>query len=554
VDSIGVNGQAVTFETGESGILVASVQAGSPADKAGVEGGDIILQLAGLPLATDGTMADYCDILRSHSPEATLDVQVVRLETTEVWEGQLNGRELERAFSFGRAGQGDVNQGAGDQTYENYVRVSDDLAAIEVEVPVEWAEIDGSPWTDDDGQTFAAMLQAAPNLADLLFGGSGLLFMAWRSDEAFDAGEWLDLFEFSQECASYEGRSDYADLLYSGNYDYYTGCENDSIIFVVVAAPEDETYITIVIVQALTAADLDAADHVFDTFEVVGELPEPSGPSGAAATLDVVNQSEETIFELNISPSTSDSWGDDVLGDLVIRPGESHTITDIAPDKYDIRPLDAEGNSLGILYTVDLTGEHTLTVTGMATLPPNAELRFEDDFSDNRHNWGGDGDTDDVTYYPPQDGEFCMLIKTDYLIGWEWYEPFETDEFFAEVMCTLQDPNSECGLGFGPDGDNLFWFKVHPSEQRFGIDVLQNDEWQDDLIEWTQSYYIDPTSYNYLALGRVGSQVSAYVNGILVGQADSDLFPTGRIGIGGGTQSVGNLLVCLDDLSVWQLK
>jgi serine protease Do len=69
IDSIGVNGMAVSDGESLSGIWVSSVKSGSPADRAGVRGGDIITRLEGLVLATDDTMADYCDVLRSHTPE-----------------------------------------------------------------------------------------------------------------------------------------------------------------------------------------------------------------------------------------------------------------------------------------------------------------------------------------------------------------------------------------------------------------------------------------------------------------------------------------------------
>lgn len=96
VDTIGVNGQAVASEDGTlTGIWVSSVQSGSPADKAGVQGGDILTMMENLVLATDGSMSEYCDILRSHTPGDTLSVQALRWSTGEVLEGQLNGREME---------------------------------------------------------------------------------------------------------------------------------------------------------------------------------------------------------------------------------------------------------------------------------------------------------------------------------------------------------------------------------------------------------------------------------------------------------------------------
>ena len=96
VQAIGINGQAfVDKEIGFSGIWVQSVQSGSVADEARIEGGDLIMSLEGRELAVEGTMEEYCDTLRSHDADDTLDIEVFRLATGEILEGQLNGRELE---------------------------------------------------------------------------------------------------------------------------------------------------------------------------------------------------------------------------------------------------------------------------------------------------------------------------------------------------------------------------------------------------------------------------------------------------------------------------
>lgn len=96
MDSIGINGQAV--QKGKvNGIWVSSVKSGSSADKARIKGGDIITMMEGLTLAQDSTMADYCDILRSHKQTDTLSIQVLRSSTKEMFEGQINGRQLERS-------------------------------------------------------------------------------------------------------------------------------------------------------------------------------------------------------------------------------------------------------------------------------------------------------------------------------------------------------------------------------------------------------------------------------------------------------------------------
>jgi len=95
IDSIGINGNAVISTDGTlTGIWVSSVASGSPADKSGLTGGDIVTSLEGFTLATDGTMADYCDIIRSHGSEETMGIEVLRYHSYEFLEGQLNGREL----------------------------------------------------------------------------------------------------------------------------------------------------------------------------------------------------------------------------------------------------------------------------------------------------------------------------------------------------------------------------------------------------------------------------------------------------------------------------
>lgn len=89
VTSIGVNGSALLTEEG-SGIWVYSVASGSPADLVGIRGGDIVSEIEGLIPATDGTMSDYCDVLRSHDPDSAIQVEVWRESDLAYMEGTLN--------------------------------------------------------------------------------------------------------------------------------------------------------------------------------------------------------------------------------------------------------------------------------------------------------------------------------------------------------------------------------------------------------------------------------------------------------------------------------
>jgi len=115
IDSIGVNGEAVASEDGSlTGIWVSSVKSGSPADKTGVKPGDILFQMEGLVLATDGTMEDYCDILKSHKSTDALSLTIIRYATGELLEGQLNGRILAVTGTFDTSGAGGSTDSTGE--------------------------------------------------------------------------------------------------------------------------------------------------------------------------------------------------------------------------------------------------------------------------------------------------------------------------------------------------------------------------------------------------------------------------------------------------------
>ena len=284
METIGINGEAVITADGDTGIWVASVASGSPADRVGVEAGDIITKLEGLVLSLDGTMADYCDILRSREATDPMAIEVLRFATQEVLEGQLNGPELEQSFSFAQAVEvaeepaagGDTGGDTGGTTYTEFVGIYDDSNAVYVEVPVEWVEVDGSNWLDeDDGTVLGSQLIAAPNINEFstTFTTPGVQILAGAYFGDITMGELVDFFDFSTDC-TLEGRFDYEDPIYTGVYDLYSDCAGEgSVIIVLGAEPAARNYSVIVLVQAVTDADLDAMDHILNTFNIVGTLP-----------------------------------------------------------------------------------------------------------------------------------------------------------------------------------------------------------------------------------------------------------------------------------------
>ncbi|OQA18614.1 MAG: hypothetical protein BWY63_01985 [Chloroflexi bacterium ADurb.Bin360] len=281
---------------------------------------------------------------------------------------------------------------------------------------------------------------------------------------------------------------------------------------------------------------------------------ETEAPTAAAgASLEVINQSGMELTELYISSVEDSSWGANWLSESLAAE-DSIIFQDLDEGTYDLKITYNDGSTAEIVYNVLLSDESTWTVFGMAGLPDNAVLRFEEDFTDNRNNWGNSF-SDDVDYPAPADGQYCINIKVSDMTAWEWYEPFRTDEFLAEVQCSLDaGTDASCGLGFGPDGDNLFWYELDSETQSYAVHLLQDDAWQDSLIDWTEDLHINPGGANFLALSRIEGTLYVYVNGMIINWVDTDLFPTGRVGIGGATYDDAPVGVCLDDLMVWRIE
>jgi serine protease Do len=279
IEAIGINGEA--FATDEfSGIWVSSVESGSPADEAGVEGGDIITMLESLILASDGTMSDYCDILRSHKLDDILDIEVLRYATGEVLTGQLNGRELETSVTFADTIDEDVSEVVEDTgTYSGYMTVTDDYGAIQMDIPAEWTDIYGGYW-EDGGDVIGSAISAASDLDAYIntWLESGVFFGA--SDDLAKLGGYVNLLDirrdtFLADC-KLEGRYDYEDVIYRGKYDLFENCGDSGNLFLVLTAvPSDnsQAFLILVEMQITKEVDFDALEQILGTFEVIGSLP-----------------------------------------------------------------------------------------------------------------------------------------------------------------------------------------------------------------------------------------------------------------------------------------
>lgn len=271
VNSLGINGQAVTDGESIFGIWISSVESGSPADRAGLEPGDILTKMEGLVLATDGTMASYCDILRGHDMTDVLSIEVLRLADGTILTGQMNGNPLQVSATFGSSGSGSSDgsgSSGGSGGYSGYTTIEDDSGTLQVTVPVEWSDINGSVWAIDD-QEIGPGLSASTNLDDYYnsWGTPGIFFGASSVlRQTSDYLSYLNQFDLSETC-TYEGRTDYSDQLYTGAYDLYSNCGGvgSTYFFLVVEPASRDTLLSLQIILT-SAADEEALDEILNTF------------------------------------------------------------------------------------------------------------------------------------------------------------------------------------------------------------------------------------------------------------------------------------------------
>jgi serine protease Do len=270
VESLGVNGWAVYDEAADiAGIWVAGVAAGSPVAEADILPGDIITTLNGVPMGSDGTFADYCDVIRTAGDDP-MSVEVLRYDTEEVLRGEINGNEpLELAYSFSREIEEQTGLGAGD-AYTRYVTITDDTGSISVDVPVEWSDTDTSPASSDSGQSIP-FIQASTDIAefDASYRVPGMVFAALPVTTSTAEG----LAEFAPaagECTD-GGVTDYDDGRFAGQYQTWEECAGVGAAYVVLVstAADAPGYTFVTVVQATTAADLAVIDQIFATFNLV---------------------------------------------------------------------------------------------------------------------------------------------------------------------------------------------------------------------------------------------------------------------------------------------
>ncbi len=274
-ESLGINGQIVQDEEqGIAGLWVLGTSPGSPADKAGIESGDIVTSLNGLPIGDDGSMSTYCDVIRTSGAGKPIDVEVLRFDTSEVLAGQINGDgPIVAKFSFAEELSSEVADDAvGASVYSGeYQTLVDDSGLITIDVPVEWTDVSTQEITFDDGSK-GPQITASTSINDFqtTYGVPGLTYTITGPVTEF-ASTIAALAPGDGECLTDGGVQDYTDGVFTGQYQLWGDCGGIGASWVVlVAVPADASYAAVIAAQLVSDADLAALDQAFASFNVAG--------------------------------------------------------------------------------------------------------------------------------------------------------------------------------------------------------------------------------------------------------------------------------------------
>lgn len=273
-DSLGINGITFYDEASQvSGLWVSGVRAGSPASQVGLLPGDVVTDLAGRPVVTasdldrDGfaSKAGYCDVLRTQGSDRAMSISVLRIDTGELLEGEVNNpdKPLTVKQTISSEVTGDANvASSSDFTYE---LVTDDSGRVEVELPTQWMQRDGGEVDILNGKWPGIV--ASPDLQGFYdrwdIPGIAVIAASGLTDQ--DIASTLDYLTL-EEC-TFDSRNEYETRDMKGQYDFYYNCGGPNGSIAVIGAFYDSYYNVVVAVIALAVVESDLAviDHALET-------------------------------------------------------------------------------------------------------------------------------------------------------------------------------------------------------------------------------------------------------------------------------------------------
>jgi hypothetical protein len=103
------------------------------------------------------------------------------------------------------------------------------------------------------------------------------------------------------------------------------------------------------------------------TLFVFASLPLLSSAGSQTTSITIVNASNWEIRHIYLSPTDHDDWGANQLGDSVIPPSGTFTLTDVACNQSDIKVITEDQNGCFLYQVVACGGNAVRTVTNSET-------------------------------------------------------------------------------------------------------------------------------------------------------------------------------------------
>jgi serine protease Do len=158
---------------------------------------------------------------------------------------------------------------------DGYVTVNDDYEVLTLQVPADWSDVDGQPFTTDDGQEWASLVASTDiegfftswDVAGVEFAGTSV---AGAVDDATLASFLTSVGAgFDDGCTADIVQRDYDDGFYTGFYSTWTACgDGETEAVAITAQNPDSTHVVYVRAQLVTDEDKkDTLQVIVATFQ-----------------------------------------------------------------------------------------------------------------------------------------------------------------------------------------------------------------------------------------------------------------------------------------------
>ena len=364
LNGIGITSEPADIENGMAqGLRVLSVVPGRPADKLGINPGDVLLSISGNSLISTNPKGVYCAALSILNPDNIIPIEVERPGTKGTLSGQINGQSLDSYFSFTRAIIEEypeledeiepvLTRRPGLVTDEitansSFVPISEQTNLLTLQIPASWDQIDAGEW-QLEGQGVGVQITASPDIdtyyndqrAPGVFAATSLGLLNLMSRE-----DLLDQVSYRTQC-EYKGRFSLPQAYLNGEYDVWEECgESSHIAIVLAASPITRDYVLLMQTYIESEADLRSFDRIWSTFKV--NVPSSNraviefDPNEVGEDIDKLVDTDGLIYEYElienetISALLPSDWTETESDAWIVDDEEVGSILYISPDMDD---------------------------------------------------------------------------------------------------------------------------------------------------------------------------------------------------------------------------